>query len=94
MHCQADATRKYIQDAVQTIGRIRHVAGQTVATTQGMAGQSIDAAEQISSMDAQISDDQHRIAASLDSLRGQAGNVDAMHESIDQIRLLERLAAG
>jgi len=91
---QADATRKDIQDAVQTIARIRGVAGQTVATTQGMASQSIDAAERISAMGAQISDDQHRIAASLDSLRGLAGNVDAMHESIDQIKLLERLAAG
>jgi len=34
------------------------------------------------------------IAASLDSLRGLAGNVDAMHQSIDQIKLLERLAEG
>ena len=90
---QADATSKDIHDAVETISRIRSVASQTVSTTQGMAQQSITAAERISTMGAQTTAEQQNISASLANLKDLARSVDAMHESIDQITLLTRLAA-
>jgi len=90
---QADATSKDIHDAVETISRIRSVASQTVSTTQGMAQQSITAAERISTMGAQTTAEQQNISASLANLKDLARSVDGMHESIDQITLLTRLAA-
>lgn len=90
---QADATRKDICDAVDTISRIRGVASQTVSTTQGMAQQSIEAAERIATMSAQTSEDRRNISDCLANLKDLAKSVDAMHESIDQITLLGRLAA-
>ena len=90
---QADATRKDISDAVDAIARIRGVASQTVTTTQGMAQQSIEAAERIATMSAQTSEDRRNISDCLANLKDLAKSVDAMHESIDQITLLGRLAA-
>jgi methyl-accepting chemotaxis protein len=89
---QADATRKSIQEAVEAIGRIRDVAGHTVTTTHEMAQQSIDAAERIASMSAETAHERADITHSLSSLKDLSHSVEAMHESIDQITLLGRLA--
>ncbi len=89
---QAEATRKDINGAVDAIARIRSVAGQTVDTTQQMAHQSITAAEKIATMSADTADERRRISACLSNLKDMAQNMDAMHESIDQITLLGRLA--
>ena len=45
-------------------------------------------------MGAQTATEQQNISASLANLKDLASSVDAMHESIDQITLLSRLAAG
>jgi predicted nucleic acid-binding Zn-ribbon protein len=89
---QADATRKDIIDAVETISRIRGVAGQTVDTTQHMAQQSIAAAERIATMSAQTSDERRNISDALAKLNALAHSVDAMNDSIEQITMLGRLA--
>jgi chromosome segregation ATPase len=90
---QADATRKDILDAVETISRIRGVAGQTVDTTQSMAQQSIAAAERIATMSAQTSEERRNISEALNKLKALAHSVDAMNDSIEQITMLGRLAA-
>ena len=90
---QADATRKDICDAVDTIARIRGVATQTVDTTHGMAQQSIEAAERIAAMSAQTADERRNITDALDKLKNLARSVDAMNESIEQITTLARLAS-
>ncbi|TBO31417.1 chemoreceptor [Aquabacterium lacunae] len=90
---QADATRKSIQEAVEAIGRIRDVAGHTVQTTHEMAQQSIDAAERIATMSADTAHERADITHSLSSLKDLSHSVEAMHDSIDQIALLGRLAA-
>jgi methyl-accepting chemotaxis protein len=89
---QADATRRDISDAVNAISRIRTVATQTVDTTQMMAQQSISAAEQIAAMSAGTAEERRNISACLSNLKDMASSMDAMHESVDQIDLLRRLA--
>jgi hypothetical protein len=90
---QSDSTRKDIDGAVDAICRIRDVASHTVQTTQGMAEQSIAAANRIAEMSAQTAADRGNIVAAMSKLKDLARTVDAMHESVDQIALLTRLAA-
>jgi hypothetical protein len=89
---QADATRNDINAAVEAISRIRSVATSTVDTTQEMAQQSITAAERIATMSADTAEERRNISVCLGNLKDMAKNMDAMHESIDQITLLGRLA--
>jgi hypothetical protein len=90
---QADATRNDINAAVGAIARIRSVATSTVDTTQEMAQQSISAAERIATMSADTAEERRKIGECLGNLKDMVRNMDAMHESIDQITLLGRLAA-
>jgi predicted nucleic acid-binding Zn-ribbon protein len=90
---QSDSTRKDIDSAVDAIERIRDVASHTVETTQGMAAQSIAAADRIAEMSAQTVADRGNIAEAMSKLKDLARTVDAMHQSVDQIALLARLAA-
>lgn len=91
---QSDSTRKDIDGAVDAIFRIRDVAESTVATTQAMAAQSIEAADRIAEMSAQTLEDRRNISEAMAKLKDLARGVDAMHDSVDQIALLARLAAG
>jgi len=91
---QAQATEKNINDAVATIVRIREVAGDTVSTTQKMADKSTEAADQIARMSADASRERSDLSASLARLEELAQGVGAMQEAIDQLTLLQRLAAG
>ena len=90
---QSDSTRKDIDGAVDAIQRIRDVATRTVETTHGMAAQSIAAADRIAEMSAQSHEDRRNINEAMGKLKDLARTVDAMHESVDQIALLARLAA-
>lgn len=90
---QSDSTRKDIDGAVDAIQRIRDVASRTVETTQSMAAQSIAAADRIAEMSAQTGEDRRNITEAMAKLKDLARTVDAMHESVDQITLLARLAA-
>ena len=90
---QSDSTRKDINGAVDAIQRIRDVATRTVETTQGMAAQSIAAADRIAEMGAQTGEDRRSITEAMSKLKDLARTVDAMHESVDQIAMLARLAA-
>lgn len=90
---QADATRKDIDGAVDAIARIRDVAARTVETTQGMAAQSISAADRIAHMSAQTSEERRNIAEAIGKLKDLARSVDAMNESVEQVALLTRLAS-
>ncbi len=90
---QADATRKHINEAVVTISHIRSVATTTVETTQGMADQSISAADRIAAMSADTGRERHDIAANLGQLKTLAGGMDAMDEAVTQLTLLQKLAS-
>lgn len=90
---QSDSTRKDIDGAVDAISRIREVASHTVKATQGMAAQSIAAADRIALMSAQTEADRGNINEAMAKLKDMARTVDAMHESVEQIALLTRLAA-
>lgn len=90
---QAQATAQSIQEAVNTISRIRAVATETVTTTQEMAGKSTSAADQISLMSEAASRERGDISASLARLEELAAGIGAMQEAVDQLTLLQRLAA-
>jgi len=90
---QAQATAQSIQEAVNTISRIRAVATETVTTTQEMAGKSTSAADQISRMSEAASRERGDISASLARLEELAAGIGAMQEAVDQLTLLQRLAA-
>ncbi|PWC14417.1 chemoreceptor [Brenneria roseae subsp. americana] len=90
---QSDATRHSINDAVDTIARIRDVASQTVGTTQDMANQSISAADQIASMSEETSKERHNVTANLGRLKDAAKGMDAMHEAVEQLTTLQRLTS-
>ncbi|MEK8087131.1 methyl-accepting chemotaxis protein [Aquabacterium sp. A3] len=90
---QADATRKDIDGAVDAIARIREVAARTVETTQGMASQSMSAADRIALMSAQTSEERRNITEAIGKLKDLARSVDAMNESVEQVAMLTRLAS-
>jgi hypothetical protein len=90
---QAQATSKNIHEAVDTIARIRAVATESVTTTQEMAGKSTEAADQIGRMSKDASKERGDISASLAKLEELASGIGAMQEAVDQLTLLQRLAA-
>ena len=90
---QAQATAKNITDAVATIARIREVAGETVSTTEQMADRSTEAAAQIARMSADASRERNELGASLARLEELAKGMGAMQEAVEQLTLLQRLAA-
>jgi hypothetical protein len=90
---QAQATAQSIHEAVNTISRIRAVATETVATTEEMAGKSTVSADQIGRMSSDASKERGDISASLARLEELAKGIGAMQEAVEQLTLLQRLAA-
>ncbi len=89
---QADATAGSIREAVATIGRIREVAGETVATMHGMADKSTAAAGQIGHMSEQASIERANVTASLARLEGLSSGLEAMEAALAQLAQLQKLA--
>ncbi|CPR18505.1 methyl-accepting chemotaxis protein [Brenneria goodwinii] len=90
---QADATRQNIRSAVDTIERIRHVAAETVGTTQEMASKSITAADQIAAMSTETSQERRNVTTNMGHLKEAAKGMDAMHDAVDQLTTLQRLTS-
>jgi hypothetical protein len=90
---QAQGTAQSIQEAVSTIARIRAVATETVTTTQQMADRSTSAADQIVQMSESASQERGDISASLARLEELAQGMGAMQDAVDQLTLLQKLAA-
>ncbi|KAA8994928.1 chemoreceptor [Affinibrenneria salicis] len=90
---QVGATTQNINQAVDTILRIRAIAEQTVNATQLMADKSISAAQQIAEMSAVTDKDRNDLTANLSNLKELARGLDAMQDAVEQLTTLQRLAA-
>ena len=91
---QAEATASNIDDAVNTISRIRGVASNTVATATDMAERSIQSADAIAEMSHQTRNERADIVKQLDSLRTLTAGMDAMQEAVAELKVLQVLSAG
>lgn len=89
---QAGATNKSIQEVVNTIGRIREVASETVGSMQNMAGKSSAAAEQIEIMSQESNVERGQVSSSLAKLNELAAGLGAMEEAITHLTQLQSLA--
>ena len=88
---QADATSHSISDAVSTILHIRKVAVNTVESARQMAQESIDAANAIAEMSNQTANERKSISENLDKLSEMTSGIDAMHEAVAQLKVLQKL---
>lgn len=89
---QADSTAGNINEAVETIARIRIVASETVATSTEMAERSITAADAIAAMSQKTNNERESIAKHLGSLRTLTEGMDAMQDAVVQLTVLQKLS--
>lgn len=89
---QADATAANINQAVNTISRIRTVANNTVETASNMAQHSISAADTIAAMSSKTNNERDNIVKHLSSLHALTSGMDAMQEAVAQLTVLQRLS--
>jgi hypothetical protein len=75
------------------IARIREVATEPVTITQEVTDKSTVAADQIERRSENASKERGDISASLAKLEELASGIGAMQEAVDQLSLLQRLAA-
>ena len=89
---QADATAANINQAVNTISRIRTVANNTVETASNMAQHSISAADTIAAMSSKTNNERDNIVKHLSSLHALTSGMDAMQEAVAQLTVLQKLS--
>lgn len=86
---QADATATSIREAVDTISSIRGIANNTMGAMTQLTQKSEDTSTQISAMSAAATQDMETIGANMAGLNAISANMQAMHDSVEQLRQLQ-----
>lgn len=88
---QANATRDKINETVETIARIKETAEKTVVTTASMAEKSLSARGQIAAMSEQNLTERRNMVDNIGRLQQAVSGMDAMHEAVEQLTVLQAL---
>src|SRR6185369_9824826 len=90
---QADATATSIREAVQTIGRIRQIADDTLGAINDMIGKSEQASGRIEKMTGDAAREQTQVMKSLSNVDELSRGMSSMMALLARLEHLQAMAA-